>query len=62
MVTKRKPQRIYQYEPLVTPEKWSGDERQFAIRLTQIVDALYQKIGALEARVKELEGRNDASV
>lgn len=55
----------YQYEPLVTPGGWHGSELQFAIRLTQIVDDLYQKYGALreeneaiKKRVKELENAN----
>lgn len=59
---KRKPQRLYQHEPLVTPFRWTGDERQFVIRLGHLLDELYNKIGALEKRVKELEGKTDASV
>lgn len=59
---KRKPQRVYQHEPLVTPFLWSGDERQFALRAGQLIDALYQRIGALETRLKELEGNKDASI
>ena len=47
MATRRKPQRVYQHEPLVTPERWSGDERQFSIRLTEILDDLYAKYGQL---------------
>ena len=55
----------YQYEPLVTPASWHGDELRFAIRLTQIVDDLYQKYSALREentslrkRVAELEDAN----
>lgn len=59
---KRKPQRLYQHEPLVIPFRWTGDERQFAVRLGYLLDELYNKIGALEKRVKELEGKTDASV
>lgn len=59
---KRKPQMMYQHEPLVTPFRWTGDERQFVIRLGHLLDDLYQKIGVLETRVKELEGKKDASV
>lgn len=44
----RKPQRVYQHEPLVTPQRWSGEERQFSIRLTAILDDLYAKYGALK--------------
>lgn len=58
----RKPQMTYQHEPLVTPFRWSGDERQFAVRLGLLIDELYHKIGVLETRVKELEGKTDASV
>lgn len=54
---KRKPQKVYQHEPLVTPFRWTGDERQFAIRLGHLLDDLYQKIGTLEQRIKELEGK-----
>jgi len=45
----------YQYEPPVTPKKWVGEEKQFAMRLTQIADDLYNKYGKLLERVKELE-------
>lgn len=58
----RKPQMTYQHEPLVAPFRWSGDERQFAVRLGLLIDELYRKIGVLETRVKELEGKTDASV
>lgn len=37
----------YQYEPLVTPSKWQGDELRFSVRLTQILDDLYQKFSSL---------------
>jgi hypothetical protein len=53
---------VYQHEPLITPYKWSGEERQFALRAGQLIDALYNKIGSLESRIKELEGNKDASV
>lgn len=35
----------YQYEPLVTPESWQGEERRFALRLGMILDALHQRVG-----------------
>ena len=44
---KRRTQTQYQYEPLVTPESWQGEERRFAIRLGMILDALHQRIGYL---------------
>jgi len=31
MMNKRKRAVIAQYEPLVTPEKWTGDEKRFAL-------------------------------
>lgn len=37
----------YQYEPLITPSSWRDDEQRFSIRLTQIIDDLYQKYGYL---------------
>lgn len=62
MASTRKPQSVYQHEPLVIPYKWNGEERQFGIKLDRLLDELYRKIGALEQRVKELEGSNNASV
>ena len=62
MEKNRKPQRVYQHEPLVAPFRWTGDERQLVIRLSQILDDVYQKYGALEARVKELEGKGNAQI
>lgn len=53
MATKRRAT-TYQYEPLITPSAWHGDERQFSIRLTQIVDDLYQKYSALRQKLKEI--------
>lgn len=58
----RKPHTVYQHEPLITPIRWTGDERQFAIRLGLLLDELYRKIGTLEQRVKELEGNKNDSV
>lgn len=65
MQQKKKARTPYQYEPLVTPNSWKGDDLQYAVRLTQIVDDLYQKYGALreenealKKRVKELENAN----
>lgn len=46
MAVKRRPT-TYQYEPLVTPSKWQGDELRFSVRLTQILDDLYQKFSSL---------------
>lgn len=43
MTTRRKPQSVYQYEPLVTPSSWKGEERQFVVRLTQLLDQLFAR-------------------
>lgn len=49
----------YQYEPLVTPQEWQGGARRFAIRLTELLDTLFQRMGALERRLKALEKKED---
>lgn len=61
MVNKRKPQRVYQHEPLVKPSNWTGEAQQFFVRLSALIDDLYQKNGRLQQRVKELEGKMNAS-
>ena len=43
MRTKRKPQSVYQYEPLITPSHWQGEERQLVVRLTQLFDQLFAR-------------------
>lgn len=60
MATKRRAT-TYQYEPLITPSAWHGDERQFSIRLTQIVDDLYQKYSALRQKMKETSSPGTAN-
>ncbi len=44
-----------QYEPLVTPQAWQGDERRFAIRLRQLLDILFHRLGHVERRLQALE-------
>jgi len=56
-VPKRRRASGSQYEPLTTPEKWSGDEKRFALRLTQLLDQLFEKQSALRRRVDALEKR-----
>ena len=46
---------IAQYEPLITPEKWSGDEKRFALRLTQLMDELFSRQAAMLKRISSLE-------
>ena len=53
MATKKAKQ-PYQYEPLVTPSSWRDDEQRFSIRLTQIIDDLYQKYSGLRQKVKDV--------
>ena len=51
----RNGQPSYQYEPLITPTKWQGDEKRFSIRLTQLLDDLFGKYGSMANKVKSLE-------
>ena len=51
-----------QYEPLLTPDGWSGDEKRFALRLAQRLEELYalcrralRENETLRARVAALE-------
>lgn len=46
---------IPQYEPLVTPQKWTEDEKRFAHRLTQLMDEVFAKLSALNRRIAALE-------
>lgn len=59
---KRKQQTLYQYEPLLAPASWQGEERQMMGRLVQILDDLHARMGALEKRMNEVEGKKDASL
>lgn len=45
------------YEPLTTPQGWNGDEKRFVLRLTQLMDQLFEKQADLSARVAALEKR-----
>jgi len=54
---KRRAAAVSQYEPLTTPEKWSGDEKRFVLRLTQLMDQLFEKQITLGSRVAALEKR-----
>lgn len=56
---KRRQASICQYEPLMTPEKWSGDEKRFALRLTQLMDELFEKQSALQRRIAALEAKKE---
>lgn len=46
---------LTQYEPLKTPEKWQDDEKRFALRLTQLLDELFEKQSAMLRRIAALE-------
>ena len=54
-MNKRKSAPVAQYEPLVTPEKWTGAEKRFALRLTQLMDELFARQAALQRRIAALE-------
>lgn len=44
-----------QYEPLKTPEKWQDDEKRFALRMTQLLDELFEKQSSMLRRIAALE-------
>ena len=58
-MNKRKSASIAQYEPLVTPEKWTGDEKRFVLRLTQLLDQLFARQAALSRRIAALEAEKE---
>lgn len=45
----------YQYQPPITPRHWSGDELNYAVRLSQTLDDIYNKYSALRTALKEIE-------
>lgn len=51
----------FQYEPLITPQRWQGDEQRFSIRLTELLDDLHRMQGTLSARLKALETSGPAN-
>ena len=55
MMNKRKSASAAQYEPLITPEKWTGDEKRFALRLTQLMDELFTRQASMQKRIAALE-------
>lgn len=54
---KRRRAFISQYEPLTTPQTWSGEEKRFALRLTQLLDELFERQSAIMKRLSALEKR-----
>lgn len=50
----------HQYEPLRTPQGWSGDERRFIAQLTDIFDDIYRRFGRL--RMEDLSGKTQAVI
>lgn len=45
----------FQHETPVVPPKWSGDERQYARQVDELIERLYVTLGQLKLRVKALE-------
>lgn len=43
----------YQYEPPITPRHWSGDELNYAVKLSQTLDDIYNKYSSLRTALKE---------
>ena len=54
---RRAAQSASRYEPLNTPQNWSGDEKRFVLRLTQLMDRLFEKQADHEKRIAALEKR-----
>lgn len=52
---KRRRASLPQYEPLRTPGKWTEEEKRFALRLTQLLDELFEKQSAMLRRIAALE-------
>ena len=55
----RKAPALSQYEPLITPDGWSGEERHFALGVTKLMDQLFQKQASLHARIAALEKQQE---
>ena len=51
-----------QHEPLLTPPKWQGEERRFAIRLGQMLEELFRNQNRMLRRLKALEEEKNAQV
>lgn len=45
----------YQYEPLITPAEWQGEEKRFAIRLAAHLDNVFQRLGRMEKELAALK-------
>lgn len=45
----------YQYEPLIAPPEWKDDEKRLVIRLTETLDLLFDRLGRMEQRIRDLE-------
>lgn len=45
----------YQYEPLMIPQGWKDGEKRLVIRLTEVLDGLFDRLGRLEKRIQALE-------
>ena len=56
---RRAAQSASRYEPLTTPQGWSGDEKRFVLRLTQLMDQLFEKQADLSKRLNALEKRTE---
>lgn len=59
---KNQHQTSYQHEPLLIPSGWEGEERRFAIRLSQLVEQLFYAQQGLIKRLKALEEEKNAQI
>ena len=46
---------LYQHLPVVSPAKWAGDERRFALRIEHLFDEVYAKLGLHRTEIEKLK-------
>ena len=59
---KKQQNQSYQHEPLLTPSKWQGEEKRFAIRLAQLMEQLFHTQQSILRRLKALEEEQHAQI
>ena len=59
---KKQQNQSYQHEPLLTPSKWQGEEKRFAIRLGQLMEQLFHTQQSILRRLKALEEEQHAQI
>lgn len=46
-----------QHEPLRVPEWWKGQDRTLVVQIDRILDDIYNRLGDIESKLKELDAR-----